>query len=86
MNRRPFIAALGPAPMAGVAVAAAKPAFATGGVVKSKPYLMGENAPEMIVPLGRMTNGRLGIPGNGPAEVKINVTVDANGNATTRKV
>lgn len=55
MNRRGFLRFLGLAPM-GVAAAAAMPTVpqpAHGGLVPSKPYLVGERGCEMVIPKSR---------------------------------
>lgn len=51
MNRRGFLRSLAGAPVAAAAgaVAAGRPAYAEGGVVKATPVLVGERAPETIV-------------------------------------
>lgn len=49
MNRRGFLGALFAAPFAGAAAVAARPAFASGGMVSmSRTYLVGEAAAELV--------------------------------------
>jgi lambda family phage tail tape measure protein len=68
--------------------------FATGGVVNrpsafgmkgGKMGVMGEAGPEAIMPLRRMSNGRLGIEGTA-GSTNVTVNVDAGGSAAQSQV